>query len=74
MRAAQRGSSSKNFSCAMCEGYQQEKLTDEDKILETIRALKLYDALWKDCEPERVPSLFADVSIPAFEALRDAGM
>ena len=74
MQAAQTCSSSKHFSCAACESYKQKKLSDEDKILETIRALKLFDALWKDCETERVPSLFADVSIPAFEALRDAGM
>jgi hypothetical protein len=54
--------------------YKQEELSDEDKVLETIRALKLFDALWKDCETERVPSLFDDVSIPAFEVLWDAGM
>jgi hypothetical protein len=74
MQAAQTSSTSKHFSCARCQSYKQEELTDEDKILETIRALKLFDVLWKDCETERVLSLFADVSIPAFEALRDAGM
>jgi hypothetical protein len=74
MQAAQTCSSSKHFSCAMCESYKQEKLSDEDKILETIRALKLFDAVWKDCETEKVPSLFADVSIPAFEALQDVGI
>ena len=74
MQAAQTCSSSKHFSCARCESYKREKLSDEDKILETIRALKLFDALWKDCETERVPSLFADVSNPAFEALWDVGM
>jgi len=74
MQAAQTSSSSKHFSCAMCESYKQEKLSDEDKILETIRALKLFDVLWKDCETERVPSLFYAGSIPAFEALQDAGI
>ena len=74
MQAAETCSSSEQFSCAMCESYKQEKLSDEDKILETIRALKLFDALWKDCETERVPSFFDDVSIPAFEALWDAGL
>ena len=74
MQAAQTSSSSKHFSCAMCESYKQEKLSDEDKILETIRALKLFDVLWKDCETESVPSLFYEGSIPAFEALQDAGM
>jgi hypothetical protein len=74
MQAAQTSSSSKQFSCARCESYKQEKLTDEDKILETIRALKLLEVLWKDCETERMPSFFADVSIPAFEALQDVGI
>ena len=74
MQAAQTSSSSKQFSCAGCESYKQEELTDEDKILETIRALKLFDVLRKDCETERVPSLFADVPIPAFEALQDVGI
>ena len=58
----------------MCMSYKQEELSDEDKILETIRALKLLDVLWKDCETESVPSFFDDVSIPAFEVLWDAGM
>lgn len=74
MQAAQTSSSSKHFSCAMCESYKQEKLSDEDKILETIRALKLLDALWKDCETESVQSLFYDGSIPAFEVLQDVGI
>jgi len=74
MQAAQRCSSSEDFSCAMCESYKQKELSDEDKVLETIRALKFFDALWKDCETERVPSLFDGVSIPAFEVLWDAGM
>ena len=72
MQAAQTSSSSKHFSCAMCESYKQEKLSDEDKLLETIRALKLFDVLWKDCETESVPSLLYEGSIPAFEALQDA--
>jgi hypothetical protein len=52
MEAARSCSSPKHFSCEMCESYEREKLSDEDRILETIRALKLLDVLWKDCETE----------------------
>ena len=55
MEAAQSCSSPKHFSCAMCQDYRQEKLSDEDKILETIGALRLFDALWQDLETEWVP-------------------
>jgi hypothetical protein len=74
MQAAQTSSSSKHFSCAMCESYKQEEMSDEDKILETIRALKLFEVLWKDCETESRPGMFADVSISGFEALQDVGI
>ena len=50
MEAARSCSSSRHFSCAMCESYKQEKASDEDRILETIRALKLVDAVCKDGE------------------------
>jgi len=34
----------------MCESYKQEKVSVEDRILETIRALKLVDAVCEDGE------------------------
>ena len=45
MQAAK--ASSKRFSCSMCESYKPEKVTDEDRVLETIRALKFFDVLLK---------------------------
>jgi len=50
MEAARSCSSSRHFSCAMCESYKQEKVSVEDRILETIRALKLVDAVCEDGE------------------------
>ena len=55
MEAAVASPSSGDLSCAMCQGYKTEKVTDEDRVLEAIRALKLFDRAWKDCATEVVP-------------------
>ena len=52
MHAAQTSSSAMHFSCSSCEDYKPEHFTDEDRVLETIRALKLFDALCKEGETE----------------------
>ena len=56
MQAAQEPSSSELFSCAMCRVFKRAKATDEDRVLETIRALKLFDALWKHSETDAAPA------------------
>jgi hypothetical protein len=56
MQAAQAPSSPEKFSCAMCQVFKRVKVTDEDRVLETIRALKLFDALWEPCETEAAPA------------------
>lgn len=55
MQAAQKFSSSKAFSCAKCQSYELEKTTDWDKLLETVRALKLFEAIWEDEESALEP-------------------
>ena len=55
MEAAQSCSSGKHFSCSMCHDYRQERVTDEDRVIETIRALRLFDAVWKESDTRWAP-------------------
>ena len=56
MQAAQEPSSFELFSCSMCRVFKRAEVTDEDRVLETIRALKLLDALWKHGETHAAPA------------------
>lgn len=50
MKAAQELSLGESFSCTACQKYEREEMTEWDKVLETIGALKMLEAVWKEKE------------------------